>query len=51
MDANWLVARGIPTVTIGTGQRHIHMPTEEVNLLHFNLACQLAVELATDDGS
>jgi tripeptide aminopeptidase len=46
-DANWLVAHGIPTVTIGCGQRHIHMPTEEIDLAEFRRACQLAVELAT----
>src|SRR5262249_51463718 len=34
-DANWLVAHGIPTVTIGCGQRHVHMPEEEVNLAEF----------------
>jgi tripeptide aminopeptidase len=47
MDANWIVAHGIPTVTIGCGQRHIHMPAEEVNLRQFTLACRLAVELTT----
>ncbi len=47
MDANWIVAHGIPTVTIGCGQRHIHMPAEEVDLRQFTLACRLAVELAT----
>jgi tripeptide aminopeptidase len=47
MDANWTVAHGIPTVTLGAGQRHIHMPAEEVDLRHFTLACRLAVELAT----
>jgi tripeptide aminopeptidase len=50
MDANWIVAHGIPTVTIGCGQRHIHMPAEEVDLRQFTLACRLAVELATDGG-
>jgi len=34
-------------VTLGAGQRHIHMPAEEVDLHHFTLACRLAVELAT----
>jgi tripeptide aminopeptidase len=51
MDANWIVAHGIPTVTIGAGQRHIHMPTEEINLHQFTLACRLAVELAAGGGS
>jgi tripeptide aminopeptidase len=46
-DANWIVAHGIPTVTIGCGQHNIHMPTEEINLAEFSRACRLAVELAT----
>jgi tripeptide aminopeptidase len=47
MDANWVVAHGIPTVTIGAGQRNIHTPAEEVDLRHFRQACRLAVDLAT----
>ena len=47
LSYNWTVAHGIPTVTLGAGQRHIHMPAEEVDLRHFTLACRLAVELAT----
>jgi tripeptide aminopeptidase len=47
MDANWTVARGIPTVTIGAGQRHVHTPSEHIDLADFEHACRLAVELAT----
>jgi tripeptide aminopeptidase len=46
MDANQLVAHGIPTVTIGAGQCHVHTPAEEIDLHHFTAACRLAVELA-----
>lgn len=45
-DANWIVAHGIPTVTIGCGQRHVHMPAEAIDLDDFELACRLAVRLA-----
>ncbi len=45
-DANWIVAHGIPAVTIGCGQRNIHMPTEEIDVPEFIRACRLAVELA-----
>lgn len=47
MDANWIVAHGIPAVTIGAGQRHVHTAAEEIDLRQFNLGCRLAVELAT----
>ncbi len=45
-DANWIVAHGIPALTIGCGQRHVHMPNEEIDLHDFTRACRLAVELA-----
>lgn len=47
-DANWLVAHGVPTVTIGAGQREIHMPAEWIDLEQFRAACRLGVTLATD---
>lgn len=46
-DANWIVAHGIPTLTIGCGQRNVHMPAEEIDLADFERACRLAVRLAT----
>jgi tripeptide aminopeptidase len=44
-DANWIVAHGIPTVTIGCGQRNVHTPSEFVDLGDFHRACSLATEL------
>ena len=44
-DANWIVAHGVPTVTIGCGQRNVHMPTEFIDLADFHRACSLAREL------
>ena len=45
MDANQLVAHGIPTVTLGAGQRHVHTPDEYIDLKQFNLACRLVLEI------
>ena len=47
MDANWIVAHGIPTVTIGVGQRFVHRPEEWIDLDDFEDACQLAIAIAT----
>ena len=47
LDANWMVKHGIPTVTFGAGQNEIHTVNEWVDLDEFDVACQLAVELAT----
>lgn len=47
MDANWIVAHGIPALTIGVGQRNVHMPTEELDLHEFRKACKIATTLAT----
>ena len=46
MDANWIVAHGIPAVTIGVGQRNAHTPEERLNLTRFRTACRLAVAIA-----
>lgn len=48
-DANWIVAHGIPTLTVGCGQRNVHMPTEEIDLADFMRACEFAVALASQD--
>ncbi len=45
-DANWLAGHGIPAITIGCGQRHVHMPAEEIDLANFLRACDLARALA-----
>jgi tripeptide aminopeptidase len=49
MDANQLVAHGIPTVTTGAGQRHVHTSDEYVDIPDFLAACRLAVELTRSD--
>jgi len=47
VDANWLSARGIPTVTIGCGQLNQHMTSEALDVEQFEIACKLALRLAT----
>ncbi|MES1213857.1 MAG: M20/M25/M40 family metallo-hydrolase [Singulisphaera sp.] len=47
LDANWLTARGIPTVTLGCGQVNAHMVTEQLDLPEFRRACRIAMRLAT----
>ncbi len=47
LDANWLTARGIPTVTMGCGQLNPHTVTEQLNLDMFRQACRVALRLAT----
>jgi tripeptide aminopeptidase len=48
LDANWLTARGIPTVTLGCGQRNIHTAQEELDLPDFHAARRIALRLATE---
>ncbi|MEX2316688.1 MAG: M20/M25/M40 family metallo-hydrolase [Pirellulales bacterium] len=47
LDANWLTAHGIPTVTLGCGQRNIHTVDEELDVADFQLARRIALRLAT----
>jgi tripeptide aminopeptidase len=47
LDANWLTAHGIPTVTLGCGQLRQHMTTEALDVDDFYLACRIALRLAT----
>ena len=47
LDANWLTARGIPTVSLGCGQENPHTPAERLNLPEFRKACLIARQLAT----
>ena len=47
LDANSLTARGIPTVTLGVGQRNAHTINETLDLDDFELACRMALRLAT----
>jgi tripeptide aminopeptidase len=47
LDANWLTAHGIPTVTLGCGQRNIHTTSELLDIAEFQLARRIALRLAT----
>jgi tripeptide aminopeptidase len=47
LDANWLSARGIPTVSLGCGQENAHTPAERLCLPEFHKACRIALSLAT----
>jgi tripeptide aminopeptidase len=51
LDANWLTAHGIPTVTLGCGQRNIHTVDEELDVAGFQLARRIALRLATGEES
>jgi len=46
LDANWISARGIPTVTLGCGQENVHTPAERLDCAQFHLACEIAQKLA-----
>src|SRR5262249_12977779 len=46
LDANWLVRHGIPTITIGAGQRQVHTVEEFVELADYLNACRVAVAMA-----
>ena len=47
LDANWLTARGIPTVTLGCGQQNVHTTAERLDVPAFERACRIALRLAT----
>jgi tripeptide aminopeptidase len=47
LDANWLSARGLPTVTLGAGQEHAHTVDEQLNIKAFYQGCRVALALAT----
>ena len=47
LDANWMAANGIPTVTLGCGQADIHTTNERLDLAVFENACRIALRLAT----
>lgn len=46
LDANWMTAHGIPTVTLGCGQSGIHTPSETLNIPSYLTACRIALRLA-----
>ena len=47
LDANWMAVHGIPTVSLGCGQKNIHTVDEVLNLPQFHQARQIALQLAT----
>ncbi|MFO1090051.1 MAG: M20/M25/M40 family metallo-hydrolase [Hyphomicrobiales bacterium] len=47
LDANWLDKHGIPTVTIGAGQREVHTVKEYVELDEYDTGCRIAILAAT----
>jgi tripeptide aminopeptidase len=48
VDANWLMVHGIPTVSLGCGQKNIHTTGEQLDIKEFLAACRIALRLATD---
>jgi len=48
LDANWLSARGLPTVSLGCGQNNIHTIDEWQDLTEFHRARRIALRLATE---
>jgi tripeptide aminopeptidase len=49
LDANWMSARGIPTVTLGCGQIDPHTVSERLEIADFHQACRVALRLATSE--
>ena len=47
LDANWLSARGLPTVSFGCGQVNQHMKTEALMVSQYVDACEIGLRLAT----
>lgn len=47
LDANWLSARGVPTVTLGAGQQDVHTVNERLVIPEFLDGCRIALAIAT----
>lgn len=47
LDANWMVAHGFPTVTLGCGQHDIHTTQEWLDVPSFLTGCQIGLLLAS----
>ena len=47
LDANWMSAHGIPTVTMGCGQMDIHTVSEKLDISAFEQACRVALRIAS----
>jgi tripeptide aminopeptidase len=46
LDANWMTAHGLPTVTIGCGQRNPHTVDECLDVADYLQACRIGLLLA-----
>jgi tripeptide aminopeptidase len=51
LDANWLTAHGLPTVTLGCGQAGIHTTDEVLHVASYLKACDIALRLASPQTS
>jgi tripeptide aminopeptidase len=49
LDANWMTAHGLPTVTLGCGQRDIHTVRENLHIPSFLSACRIGLLIAGGD--
>lgn len=47
LDANWLSARGLPTVTLGAGQEDVHTVDEKLVIKSYLDGCRVGLALAT----
>lgn len=47
IDANWLVKHGIPTVTLGCGQRDVHTNKEQLDIADYLAACEIATKVVS----
>jgi tripeptide aminopeptidase len=47
LDANWMTAHGLPTVTLGCGQQNIHTTSETLDVARFLQACETALIIAS----
>lgn len=47
LDANWMNANGIPTVSLGCGQMNVHTVGERLDIAGYYDACRIALKLAT----
>jgi tripeptide aminopeptidase len=47
LDANWMTAHGLPTVTLGCGQQEIHTVNEWLDIPSYLASCRLGLLLAT----
>lgn len=47
LDANSMALHGLPTVTLGAGQRNVHTVKERMHIPSFRKACRIALWLAT----